>query len=297
MKNFTTACASLLTVLSIGFACAVTSCTGGQPQTDANGNPIPTTRDSLQVALANQDSLLVLMNDISEGMMQIKSLENILATSGNINGESRSRRDQIRNDMLAIETTLADRRQRLEDLEKKLAASSSSNATLQRSIATLKKQIAEQESEISTLRESLSKANIKIEELNQSVDSLTNTVTAANVAKEQVENKNVELTNEMNTVYYAIGTDKELKEAGLLKSGGFLRGSKINTADFDTQFFTRADKRYLDKINLHSAKAKVMTQQPEGSYRIDDNGGQKVLVITDAARFWNASVYLVVKID
>lgn len=279
-----------------GVSIAVSSCTQKE-NVDAQGNPIPTTRDSLEIALANQDSLLILMNDISEGMMQIKSLENILSSPSNLNGESASRRDQIRNDMQSIEIALAERRQRLEELEKKLKASNSSNTTLQKSIATLKQQIEAQETTISGLRDELSKANIKIEALNQSVDSLSNTVTAVTVAKEQVENKNQELTNEMNVVYYSIGTSKELKEAGLLVSGGFLRSAKINPADFKASLFTKADKRNLSTINLHSNKAKVMTPQPADSYRIDDNGGQKVLVITDPARFWNQSPYLVVKID
>lgn len=288
--------ASLLLISLAGVSIAVSSCTN-KANVDEQGNPIPTTRDSLEIALANQDSLLILMNDISEGMMQIKSLENILSSSSNLNGESASRRDQIRNDMQSIEIALAERRQRLEELEKKLKASNSSNATLQKSIATLKQQIETQEVTISGLRNELSKANIQIEALNQSVDSLSNTVTAVTVAKEQVENKNQELTNEMNVVYYSIGTSKELKEAGLLVSGGFLRSAKINPADFKASLFTKADKRNLSTINLHSNKAKVMTSQPADSYRIDDKAGQKVLVITDPTRFWNQSPYLVIKID
>ena len=279
-----------------GISIALSSCNKSNNNVDAQGNPIPTTRDSLEIALANQDSLLILMNDISEGMMQIKSLENILSTS-NLNGESVSRRDQIRQDMQSIEIALADRRKRLEELEQKLKASNSSNATLQKSIATLKQQIDAQETTISGLRDELAKANITIEALNQSVDSLNNTVTAVTVAKEQVENRNNELTNEMNTVYYSIGTTKELKEAGLMVSGGFLRSAKINPADFKSSLFTKADKRNLTSINLHSDKAKVMTPQPTDSYRIDENGGQKVLVITDPARFWNQSPYLGIKVD
>lgn len=40
----------------------------------------PTTADSLRQALADQDSLLALMNDVAEGMNQIKQMENILST-------------------------------------------------------------------------------------------------------------------------------------------------------------------------------------------------------------------------
>ena len=51
----------------------MTSCGSGADTESATQQGM-TTRDSLEIALANQDSLLVLMNDISEDMMQIKSM-------------------------------------------------------------------------------------------------------------------------------------------------------------------------------------------------------------------------------
>lgn len=288
--------------LALSFVAAIfasaffTSCNSSE-NVDEQGNPIPTTRDSLQVALANQDSLLVLMNDISEGMMQIKSMENILNTTSNLNGESESRRNQIKNDMLAISQALQERRQRLEELEKKLANSSHNNSILKKSIETLKAQIAEQETTISQLRDQLAQANIQIDILTQSVDSLNTTVADVKEQKEAVEKKNEDLTNEMNTVYYIVGSTKELKDAGVMKNGGFLRGAKINPSEFSGDTFIKADKRELRSINLYSKKAKVLTSQPQDSYEIQDINGQKVLVIKDAKRFWNQSPYLVVKTD
>lgn len=291
---------NLLSVLStgaivafVGTSISLSSC---DTKTSTDRTHVPTTSDSLQIALANQDSLLVLMNDISEGMMQIKSIENILGSTS-FSGESKSRREQLINDMQSIESALAERRQRLNELEQKLKASNSNNAVLQRSIATLKEQIASQETTINGLRGDLAKANIQIGELTQSVDSLSNTVTAVTVAKEQVEKANTNLTNEINTVYYAIGSDKELKDAGVLKNGGFLRGAKINPDEFGANTFNKADRRNLKTIPLHSKKAKVMTQQPTDSYILEDDGTQKVLTITNPDRFWNQSPYLVIRID
>lgn len=255
-----------------------------------------TTRDSLEIALANQDSLLVLMNDISEDMMQIKSMENLLASS-NLNQESTSRRDQIRDDMKTLQQVLQDRRQRLEELEAKLKKSNGANALLQRTIENLKEQIAMQEQYITELREELAKANIVISDLTDKVDSLHSKVVVAEEEIKQKDQVNTDLNNEINTVYYAIGTGKELKASGLLKNGGFLRSDKINPADFDAKLFIRADKRNLTTIQLYSKKAKVMTQQPESSYKIEDVDGQKVLTILNPTQFWNQSPYLVIKTD
>ena len=282
-------------IAAISASSFITSCVTSSDGDEAK-SPLTIARDSLEVALENQDSLLVLMNDITEGMMQIKSMENILAQS-NLNGESVSKREQIKTDMQAIAQALEERRLRLEELEKKLAQSGHNNAILKRSIDNLKAQIAEQENTIAELRNELAQANIKIGELTQSVDSLSTTVQTVREEKAVVEQKDENLTNEMNTVYYIIGSGKELKNAGVTKGGGFLRSDKINTSQFNSDLFIKADKRELRTINLYSKKAKVMTAQPADSYSIEDVNGSKVLVIRDAEKFWNQSAYLVVKTD
>ena len=52
-------------------------------------------KGDLRETLATQDSLLVLVNDISDGMSQIKDLEKIISTPGSL-GESASRKGQIK---------------------------------------------------------------------------------------------------------------------------------------------------------------------------------------------------------
>ena len=61
--------------------------------------------------------------------------------------------------------------------------------------------------------------------------------------------------------------------------------------------FTKADKRTLTEIPLHSKKAKIYTKHPENSYRIDDNNGVKTLVITNPEKFWELTNFLVVQIN
>ena len=78
---------------------------------------------------------------------------------------------------------------------------------------------------------------------------------------------------------------------------GFLRKTKLMEGEFDHNFFTKADKRTLTTIDLNSNKAEVLTSQPMDSYTILDMNGHKVLQITNPARFWSFSNYLVVKID
>lgn len=256
-----------------------------------------TVEDSLRLALANQDSLLSLMNDITADMNAIKQMEDILSAPSSLSTETESARQRIHEDMMAIQNTLQQRRERLAELEKKLRNATSNNATLQKTIETLKAQIADQEQSIAGLTEELSKKNIIIEKLEQTNDSLATTLTAINEAKEAAEEENVRLTDDINTCYYVIGTNKELKDKGLIQTR-FLRSTKILPGDVDTQFFVKADRRSLLEINCHSKKAEVMTSQPQSSYNfITEANGDKILVIKDSNEFWKKSDFLVIKID
>jgi len=285
-----------LASLAIAALALTTGCTNRAEQT-AEESHMPTTSDSLRVALANQDSLLALINDVADGMTQIKQMENMLSTGNGLTAESQDRRQEIRNDMLVIQQTLQMRRDRLAELEKKLKDSSYNTSTLQKTIQTLKQQIADQESTIETLRGDLAKANIHIEKLTANVDSLNNQVATVTAAKENVEKQASELTNELNMCYYAMGSKSELKEHKLIETG-FLRKTKIMPEDFEQSYFTVGDKRTLTSLDLHSKKAKVLTNQPTDSYTITEApNGNKVLKITSPARFWSVSNFLVIQID
>lgn len=260
-------------------------------------------KGDLAETLATQDSLLVLVNDISDGMSQIKDLEKIISTPGGLGNETASRKEQIRNDMIAIQQALQERRERLAELEKKLEKAGGESSTLKRTISNLKAQIAEQSTEIATLTNQLASANIKIEELtstvkslNTDVDSLKTNVEAERAAKTAAEEAALAADRELNACYYAIGTNKELKERDILKSG-FLRKTKVMKGDFDMSYFTTGDKRNLSEIATHSKKAKIMTSQPKDSYEIVDVDGQKVIKITNPAKFWQLSDFLVIEVD
>ncbi|MDE5553919.1 MAG: hypothetical protein K2J10_01900 [Muribaculaceae bacterium] len=254
------------------------------------------TREELASAVAERDQLFSLYNDISQGMEQIKQLENILTVSNNIPGETTTQREQIMTDIAAIQKALQERREKLAELEKKLASSNQSNNTLRQTISNLRAQLESQAAEIVTLKDNLDQARKRIGELDAAVDSLNSTMAVVTDERNIAQEESVNLANELNTCYYAIGSKSELKERHIIETG-FLRKTKLLKGDFDQSFFTTADKRTLSRIALHSKKAEIMTNQPEGSYIIDDDNGQKVLVITNPDAFWSFTNYLVIKID
>lgn len=255
-------------------------------------------QDSINTANAEKDSLVQLMGDIADGMAQIKEIQDIVSVN-DLNGETPDRKKQLRDDIVLIQQSINKHKARLEDLEKRLKQSASYNGKMEKTVASLKRQLEEQQSTINDLTNQLAAAHIQIKSLNQSVDSL-NTVNKAVVKeKEAAQEQTKNLTNEvnnLNTCYYVVGSKKELKANKIIESG-FLRKTKILQGDFEMSYFTKADRRTLNEIPLHSKKAQLMTNHPKDAYDIVEIEGSKVLRITNPARFWEKSNFLVVKID
>lgn len=260
-------------------------------QADANNE----LNDSLATVMAEKDSLMALMNDVADGMMQIKEMQDIV-TAQNLNSETPDRKAQLRNDIILIQQSIALKRQRLDELEKKLTQSTNYNAEMQKTIANLKNQLETQEGIISSLKKELAAAHIEISNLNTRVDSLKTVNTTVSREKEAAQQESERLTNELNTCYYAVGSKSELKDNRIIETG-FLRKTKIMEGDFEKSYFTKADKRTLNEIQLHSKKAEVMSKHPKEAYTLTDGPSGKVLRILNSTKFWEYSNYLVVKVN
>ena len=259
---------------------------------------ISANKEALVKAIADRDSLFSLINDISDDMDQIKALENILV-SNTWTSETTSKKEKIKNDLQVLKNTLQQRQQKLNELEKKLKDSKLTNVKLEKTIETLKTQIEDYQAEIENLNTALTSAKGQIIKLENDKDSLNKTISTVSAEKAKVEEiaeEAITNVNELNKCFYAIGSKKELKQNKILESG-FLKKTKVMQGEYDQNFFSIADKRTLKKINLHSKKAKVLTNHPSNSYELQDIDGQKILLITDPNTFWNMSNYLVIQID
>lgn len=251
--------------------------------------------DSLRVALANADSLFSLLYDVTTGMDQITKLENLMNTQ--LNTESASARENIARQMEAIQKGLIERRKRIAELEDQLAKHGGENGKLRKQIDMLNSQIDAQAASVLNLRTQLETANIRIAELDSTVVRLNSTVDTIQAARADTERQLAQAVDDLNSVYYVIGTSEQLKEHNIIEGGGFLRKTKVLPSDFDQSYMTRADRRSLTVIPLDAKKAKVMTNQPKESYRIDKADNEMLsLVILDPAKFWAVSNILVVEV-
>ncbi len=281
-------------ILGLG-AVLLTSCSGNQKKLDEDSIRIADLTAEYQEAATFNDSLLLLMGDIYTGLDSINMQEGLLYNMGN--GENADRRAEIRHNLAAIKARLAANKELLNSMEAKLKSSGNDNSILSKTIAQLKERIASQDEKIAQLEKDLSEARDQIESLNTQVAEGQEQVKAETLAKEEAQAQATAAENEANRVYYAIGTNKDLKNKGLLEKK-FLGSTKVLKGDFDASYFVAADLRTLTSIPTNSKKVKIWTNQPEGSYEITgEKDGPKTIKITNPSKFWSLTHHLIIQVD
>jgi hypothetical protein len=130
--------------------------------------------------------------------------------------------------------------------------------------------------------------------INTELKNMTNTI---NEKTKESSKK----TNELNTAYYAIGTERELLKKGIITGeGGFIgigKSMKMNT-DFSQNYFRKINIKVNTTIDINSKSAKLITVHPNNSYKIV--GTKKhvdSIEITNTKDFWAASKFLVILVS
>lgn len=281
-------------ILGLG-AMLLASCSGNQKKLEEDSVKIANLTSEYQEAATFNDSLMLLMGDIYTGLDSINMQEGLLYNMGA--GDSSDRRAEIRHNLATIKARLAANKELLTSMEAKLKNSGNENSVMAKTIAQLKERIASQDKKIAQLETDLAAAKGQIETLNTQVAEGQEQVKTETAAKEEAMAQATAAENEANRVYYAIGTNKDLKKNGLLEKK-FLGATKVLKGDFDSSYFVTADMRTLTTIPTNSKKVKIWTNMPEGSYRIvGEKDGPKTIQITNPAKFWSLTNHLVVQID
>ena len=277
-------------------ALLLTSCDGKyKEQVAEDSATIAQLTSDYNEAASFNDSLMLLMGDIYNGLDSINMQEGLLYNT-NI-GEGVDRRAEIRQNLSAIKARLANNKKLLEQMEARLKDSGNQNSVLSKTIEQMKERLAGQDEKIAVLENQLASARDTIRNLADQVAMTQQQVAAESAAKEQAQAAYENAENALNTVYYAIGTNKELKKNGLLEKK-FLGQTKVLKGDFNESYFTKADKRNLTTINTQAKKIKIWTNMPAGSYVEETNAeGLKVIRITNPQEFWSLTPYLIIQVD
>ncbi|MDE7380526.1 MAG: hypothetical protein K2N03_00170 [Muribaculaceae bacterium] len=283
-------------ILCLGVCTVLLSaCSGNQKRLEEDSVRIAELSEDYKQATNFNDSLMLLMGDIYTGLDSINQQEGLLYNMQS--GDNVDRRAEVRQNLANIKARLYANKELLEKMEGQLKSSNNENTVLTKTIAQLKAHIEQQEQKIAQLQEQLTAAQGQITELTNQVEEGKVEVEKANAATAEANAATVAAENEANKVYYAIGTNKELKNNGLLEKK-FLGATKVLQGQFNTNYLTTADKRTLNSLPTGGKKVKIWSNMPENSYQIvGEKDGPKTIRITDKALFWSRTPILVVQID
>ena len=266
------------------------ACDGGNGGKDS----VESEKDSLRSVIEQKDNeindLMGTFNEIQQGFDLINEAEGrVNMLKGN--AERNNMAENIRENMEFIQQTLAENKRKIAELENKLNSSSINSSKLKEAVNRMMGQLKEKDEEIELLRSELAEKNVMIAVLDSTVNVLKDENAEIrrdrDVSDEIARNQDVQL----NTAWYVFGTSKELKEQGILQKGEVLKG------EYNKNYFTKIDIRKVNVIPLESRYAELLTNHPANSYSLlKDSKGEYTLRITDAAKFWSVSKYLVVRV-
>jgi peptidoglycan hydrolase CwlO-like protein len=212
-------------------------------------------QDSLNAIVLGEDAAVSVQRDV-EGQPGTLH-DNVLTRIATLKG--------------AIERTKG----RIEELDARLKKNGVKIAGLQRMIAGLRKSATERES--------------RIAELTGQVDTLKVQVVGLNT---EIETQQADLTakqHELATIFYTMGTKKELTKAGVVASNGGVLGfgkTLKPSGTFNETSFTPLDTDQENVIRIPAEKARVLSAQPVSSYTLTPISKDMMeLRIVDAKEF------------
>ena len=280
----------IATAAALGVVALLASCVSRQVAVEAESRS-----DSLELVVSAKDSLINAVfadiNAISENLALIKSRENLITAAGESEGGRRPV-EEMDGDIKAIDRLLRENRAKIESLQRSAAQLRKANLRidgLEKMIADMNRQLAEMKAEGEQLRESLVR-------MGDEVKSLTEEVAVRSAEVENLSGEKVELQNQLNTVYYIVGAEKELRDAQIINKQGFIGRTLTVGRNSNFDSFTMTDSRLLSEVPVGQKKATLVTSHPEGSYELvtDANKVVEKLIITDPVRFWESSKILII---
>ena len=271
-------------------AMAMASCNEGAKKAEAQAQA---ERDSLNQVIAQKDDeindMMTTLIDIEEGFREITEAQSRVTLAKN--GEGTNTKQRITENFQFIQSMMQQNKDLIAKLQQQVRESSIKSDKLKKIIANLTETMEKKDQQITEMKEQLELKNIHIGELKYAINTMREDAQALQDENE-AQSKTINAQDkQLNTAWYACGTEKELKGQQILVKGKVLQGN------FNKDYFTKIDIRVDNTIKLYSKSAKLLTTHPSSSYTLQpDANKQLILRITDPQTFWSTSKYLVVQV-
>lgn len=283
---------------AIGMMAMLMAC--GDGNKDANVAQLERQVDSLTQLTARQQGDLNdmehFMHILSEGLDTIAKLEHSLFYTNKGREGTIVSRDQLKANLNAFASTLAEQRQRINSLTDSLKNRNGSIEKLQMLVDLVNRQLDEKDQMISQLQTELQNKNANIAGLSEKINSLNQ---ANSSLAKKVEQQNQQITSQqeqMNAGYVVMGSNKMLKEYGIITKGGLFKRSQINNENMPTELFTKVDTRTFGGLEIPASRPRILSDVPSKSYKIVKKGKDlSELQLTDPDAFWSKTRYIVIE--
>lgn len=291
---------SAVALLCVLAACDVAGTGGRTSATKSDSIAILNARLAEATAIGvQQDSLMQdfvattkLLEEIDKEISTVKGLKpkvRLAVADGDQSGDPRA---QYRAMLLAkVESAT----ELLKQSRGRVSALSSKNAKLT-------EQIKQYEETIASLESLVERQRVEIATLMQAVDSLNLVNVAVTGERDSARDTVHQLRRDANTVYYVVGTKKELMQRGVVVEEGskflfFGKKALVPSRKLDPAVFTPIDKWTNTEIALHANKYRVVSRHDASlieAPRGDDGKLAGNLRIVEPGQFWTTSKYLII---
>ncbi len=227
-----------------------------------------------------------------------KDLSGQLFTQKEIPGTTpEDRKSRIVSSIANMKNQIEANKKRISELERKLAQSNNQLKGFQELLTKLKASVADKEIIISELQKKLGILTETIEaERKLSAIEIAERDKQIEIKQNTIEDQRKDL----NTVFYIIGTRKELIEKKIIdRKGGLLGIGKVSTVNknINLEMFNSLNLLDTQSITLPASQKgyTVLSTQNAASYKIEKDQNTNVLNITDANTF-RKNKYVVIEI-
>lgn len=247
------------------------------------------------------DEMTYAIVEISNILDTINMQERILFSSHDIEGHRYTRKQVIEN-LRTFETILKEKRMRIHYLDSLMNKNDERIRQLSSLVTYLNSELDKKDSTIKSLKADLKYKNYNIQTLNEKITSISTDMEQLNDSLSSVNERTSDMENvikkqeeELHTVYYIIGSKKELTAKGVLTGGGLFKKGRVNASSVSEA--QKSDSRNLSVIMINGEKPNIITDIPSNSYRLIKLSGKSYkLEILDKKLFWSVSKLLVIQV-
>jgi hypothetical protein len=238
------------------------------------------------------DDVVTAVNEVYQSIEATRASEkNLLSESKGIEGAKTQTKDEVRKDLLQrialVNDNLQSNFKKVADLQKKVNTSRKQYASLRTMVDNLKKTLEEREQSITALEMRVKGLEGEVAEKTELVHQRDLVIDAQKKA--------------IATVYYVVGTRKELEEKGIIRDeGGFLWGLLGSTTTlapgFDPAYFTPIDKDVNTTFRIDGRIRDILPKRnPEYFTEEKGENGESILTVADLNHFWKDKYLVILK--